>query len=106
MNQKGKKKQMSSSNDFEKRKKILEELKKFTRAEQEELYVILKKNGEEVSENRNGMFFDLLNLKDTTIDKINTLITFCNENRNSFESREKALLNLTAELESGTVEVE
>ena len=34
----------------------LEELKKFTRAEQEELYMILRKNGEEVSENRNGMF--------------------------------------------------
>ncbi len=92
---------MSSNTDFEKRKKMLEELKKFTRAEQEELYMILRKNGEEVSENRNGMFFDLLNLNETTIEKINKLIIFCNENRNSFESREKTLLNLTAELETG-----
>jgi hypothetical protein len=92
---------MSSNTDFEKRKKMLEELKKFTRAEQEELYVILRKNGEEVSENRNGMFFDLLNLNEITIEKINKLIIFCNENRNSFESREKTLLNLTAELETG-----
>jgi hypothetical protein len=46
-----------STADFEIRKRLYEEIKKFNRTEQEELFRILKRENEEVSENRNGIFF-------------------------------------------------
>jgi hypothetical protein len=80
--------------EFESRKKILEEIKHFNRAEQEELYRILRRCNEETSENRNGIFFDLMSLKQETVDKIKEWIVFCNKNRSSFETREKELSDL------------
>jgi len=80
--------------DFETRKKVFEEIKRFNRTELEELYKILRRSAEEVSENRNGMFFDLLSVKDTTLEKIQELIKFCIENRADFEVREKAMSQL------------
>lgn len=91
---------MSRDTEFEKRKKISDEVKKFNRTEQEEMYKILKKNGEEISENKNGMFFDLMNLKETSISKIEELIQFCSENRRNFEMREKEMSNYSASLKN------
>jgi len=84
----------SKDTDFETRKKIFEEIKRFNRTELEELYKILRKNSEEVSENRNGMFFDLLSVRDDTVKRIEELIVFCIQNRADFEIREKALTEL------------
>jgi hypothetical protein len=80
--------------DFETRKKVFEEIKRFNRTELEELYKILRRSSEEVSENRNGMFFDLLSIKNATIEKIQELIKFCIENRADFEVREKVMSQL------------
>lgn len=80
--------------DFETRKRIFEEVKRFNRTELEELYKVLRRGSEEISENRNGMFFDLLSLKDETLEKIEALIVFCKENRANFEVREKVLTDL------------
>jgi len=80
--------------DFETRKRIFEEVKRFNRTELEELYKVLRRATEEVSENRNGMFFDLLCLKEETLVKIDELIIFCKENRANFEVREKVLTDL------------
>jgi hypothetical protein len=88
---------MSKDIEFDSRKKIFEEVKKFSRAEQEELYRILRRNGEEMSENRNGIFFDLMSLKEETVVTIQEWITFCNRNRESFEVREKQMSNLLQE---------
>jgi hypothetical protein len=85
---------MSKDTDFETRKSIFEEIKRFNRTELEELYKVLRRAGEEVSENRNGMLFDLLSVKDDTITKIKELIRFCIENRANFEVREKAMSQL------------
>ena len=54
---------MNKDTDFETRKSIFEEIKRFNRTELEELYKVLRRAGEEVSENRNGMLFDLLSVK-------------------------------------------
>jgi hypothetical protein len=86
--------------DFETRKRIFEEVKRFNRTELEELYKVLRRGSEEVSENRNGMFFDLLSLKDETLEKIDALIVFCKENRANFEVREKALTDLVNSAET------
>lgn len=83
--------------EFENRKKILDDIRNFNRTEQEELYRILRRCEEEMSENRNGIFFDLMVLKTTTIDKIQEWITFCTKNRASFETREKEMSDLLSE---------
>ena len=80
--------------DFEARKRIFDEIKQFNRAEQEELYRILRLCNEELSENRNGIFFDLLSLKQLTIEKIQKHIEFCVKNRLTFENREKEMSDL------------
>ncbi len=49
--------------EYDLRKKMYEEIKTFNRTELEELYKLLRRNSEEISENRNGMFFDLLSIK-------------------------------------------
>jgi hypothetical protein len=85
---------MGLNDDFDIRKQLFEEVKKFNRTEQEELFRILKRADEEMSENRNGIFFDLMSLKVETITKIQDWIKFCAENRSSFEIREKELSDL------------
>ena len=84
--------------DYDTRKKIYEEIKIMTRTEQEELFRILKKCNEEVSENKNGIFFDLMNLQSTTIQKIQEWISFCNKNKVQFEQREKQILEFEKEV--------
>jgi hypothetical protein len=88
--------------EFETRKKIFEEIKQFTRTEQEELYRILRRCNEEMSENRNGIFFDMMVLKGTTIEKIQEWIQFCQKNRDNFESREKVMTSLAGEIQVGS----
>jgi len=87
---------MSGDTEFETRRKIFDEIKKFNRTEQEELYRILKRNSEEISENRNGMFFDLMSLKEETIQSILKWIEFCLKNHTALESREKELSDLAS----------
>jgi hypothetical protein len=84
-----------STNDFEQRKRLHEEIKRFNRTEQEELFRILKRENEEVSENRNGIFFDLAVIKESTLQKIKEWIQFCKKNSSEFEEREKELDMLT-----------
>ena len=84
--------------DYDTRKKLFEEMKKMNRTEQEELYRILKTCNEEVSENKNGIFFDLMNLQGTTIEKIQEWISFCSKNKIQFEIREKQLEKLEKEI--------
>jgi hypothetical protein len=87
---------MSQDPEFEARKKIFEDIKQFNRTEQEELYRILRRCNEEMSENRNGIFFDLLTLNQDTINKIQSWIEFCMKNRVALDTREQemsALLN-------------
>jgi hypothetical protein len=94
---------MNIDKDFEERKKMLDEIKKFTRTEQESLYHILREQSEELSENKNGIFFDLLNLRVDTIQEIKKLIEFVTQNRMNFESREKEMNSLSAELVGGNL---
>jgi hypothetical protein len=86
------------STDYDTRKKLFEEIKKMNRTEQEELYRILKTCNEEVSENKNGIFFDLMNLQGITIEKIQEWISFCSKNKIQFEIREKELEKLEKEI--------
>jgi hypothetical protein len=83
------------STDFETRKRLYDEIKKFNRTEQEELFRILKRENEDLSENRNGIFFDLTTIKENTLNKIKEWIQFCKKNTSEFEEREKEIHLLT-----------
>lgn len=83
--------------DFEQRKALHEEIKRFSRSEQEELFRILKRFNEEVSENRNGIFFDMMSLQATTVTAIQEFVTLSKENRSTFETREKVMNDLANE---------
>ena len=83
------------STDFETRKRLYDEIKKFNRTEQEELFRILKRENEDLSENRNGIFFDLTTIKENTLSKIKEWIQFCKKNTSEFEEREKEIHLLT-----------
>jgi len=50
-----------------------------------------------MSENRNGIFFDLMSLKESTIDTIQKWISFCGKNSLDFQSREKEMSELLTE---------
>lgn len=89
---------MNAAADYDTRKQIYDEIKKMNRTEQEELFRILKKCNEEVSENKNGIFFDLMNLQQDTIQQIQEWLSFCNRNKVQFEIREKAIQELEKEL--------
>jgi hypothetical protein len=88
---------MSGQDDYGLRKRIFDDIKKFSRSEQEELYRILKRNEEEISENKNGMFFDIINLKVETIENIETYIQFTTQNRQELQIREKEMVQLQTE---------
>jgi RNase P protein component len=75
----------------EAKKKILEEIKKFNRTELETLYMILMDHSESLSENKNGIFFDLMNISDEAFGHIKEYIEFCLKTRREHEDRLKEL---------------
>uniref|UniRef100_A0A6C0D7E1 NET domain-containing protein n=1 Tax=viral metagenome TaxID=1070528 RepID=A0A6C0D7E1_9ZZZZ len=77
------------SDDYEKRKQLLEEIKLLTKIEQEGIFRILKSTNSLYSENSNGIFFDLLKLNTETFDEMKQFLDFCKQNRQAFEDREK-----------------
>ena len=77
--------------DYDLRKKMYEEIKTFNRTELEELYKLLRRNSEEISENRNGMFFDLLSIKSDTLNKIKVLLIFVKKTEQILKSEKKNL---------------
>jgi hypothetical protein len=89
---------MNAHAEYDTRKQLYDEIKKMNRTEQEELFRILKKCNEDVSENKNGMFFDLMNLQTETILQIQEWISFCNKNKVQFEIREKVIQELEKEM--------
>jgi hypothetical protein len=84
-----------SDSEYETRKKLLETIKLFSRSEQEEVFRILKRNSEEVSENRNGLFFDIAMLKQKTADELYGWSSFCVQNNKLFSERSKVLEELS-----------
>lgn len=80
-----------SNQEYDDRKKVLEELKKLVRAEQEQIFLILKKHKVEFSENSNGVFFDLSKVPQEPFEEIQKFLIFCNANRTEFEARDREM---------------
>jgi hypothetical protein len=84
---------MSTLTDEEylERKKCLEELKKLVKSEQAQIFRILKKYNVEFTENSSGILFDLTKVSKEAFDEIQTFLSFCQDNRNDFEERDRKM---------------
>ncbi len=78
-----------TSEEYEERKRALEELKLLSKVEQEEVLHILQSTSAEFSENSNGVFFDLCKLPADTFTNIQKYLDFCRKNRDEFAVREE-----------------
>ncbi len=78
-----------SNEEYDERKRFLEDLKKLIKEEQENIYRILKQSNEDFSENSNGIFFDLTKVKLNTFQKMKSYMEFCTKNRENFVIREE-----------------
>lgn len=82
-----------SNEEYERRKKVWDNIKNLVKSEQEELFRIIKQSGVEYSENTNGIFFDVAKLEQPIFEKICKFLEFCQQNRVNFDERDKALEN-------------
>ena len=86
--------------EYEQRKNFLEELKRLTPDQYEDVFRIIKRNDEAYTENSNGIFFDILTLMDETILDMMKYIKFCLENRRQEQNRITEMATLTTEVNS------
>jgi hypothetical protein len=87
-----------SQDEYDRRRKLWEAIKILIKSEQEELYRILKRNEVEVTENTNGIFFDVGKLSQAVVAEIEKFLQFCQQNRVNFEQRDKEMENLRQEV--------
>lgn len=77
--------------EYEDRKRVLSELKKLVKSEQEQIFLILKRYKIEYSENSNGVFFDLSRVGKDAFEEIQKFLVFCQTNRSDFEARDREM---------------
>jgi hypothetical protein len=84
---------MSTLTDEEylERKQCLEELKKLVKSEQTQIFRILKKHKIEFTENSSGILFDLCKVSKEAFVEIQAFLSFCQDNRNDFEERDRKM---------------
>jgi hypothetical protein len=86
-----------SQSEYDERKSFLDDLKLLTKDEYGEMYRILKKNNVSLSENSNGVFFDMLTLSDTTFNDIKNFMELCKGQRKDESARVRTMDNLRVE---------
>lgn len=84
-----------SSEEYEKRKILLQNLKGLSKSEYIEILRILQKHNVQFSENLNGIFFNLCTIDQPTCDALNLFIQFTQKNRVELENREHYISTLT-----------
>lgn len=75
------------------RKKCLDELKNLVKSEQAQIFRILKKYNVEYTENSSGILFDLAKVPKDAFTEIKNFLSFCQDNRNNFEIRDREMEN-------------
>jgi hypothetical protein len=89
-----------SKKEYDERKLFMERLTTLVKSEYEEIYRILKRSNETISENANGIFFNVTDISTETFNKLKAFMDFCMENRNNQDQRIKALEALRNETDS------
>jgi hypothetical protein len=79
---------------YEKRKQLFENLKMLVASEYEEFFRILKRYNEQYTENSNGIFFDVMNLKGETFAEMEKFMEFCMKVRSDESLRLKEMNDL------------
>lgn len=79
---------------YDKRKQLFENLKMLATSEYEEFFRILKRNNEPYTENSNGIFFDVMTLKDESFLEMEKFMEFCVKVRTDEALRLKELKEL------------
>lgn len=84
---------MSNLTDEEylERKRSLEELKNLVKSEQAQVFRILKKFNVEYTENSSGVLFDMTKLSKEAFQELQTFLSFCQDNRKNFETRDREM---------------
>jgi len=80
-----------TNDEYEDRKRVLSELKKLVKSEQEQIFLILKRYKLEYSENSNGIFFDMSRIPREPFEEIQKFLVFCQANRTEFEARDREM---------------
>ena len=93
-----------TNEEYEERKQVLSELKKLVKAEQEQIFLILKRYKVDFSENSNGVFFDLMRVPKEPFEEIKKFLVFCQTNRNDFEARDREMESSRLSLGDNTFE--
>lgn len=80
-----------SQSEYDQRKSFLEDIKNLTKDECKEMYRILKKNNVSLSENSNGIFFDLVALSVETFGEIKGFMELSKNQHNDESARVKEM---------------
>jgi hypothetical protein len=82
---------------YDHRKQFLEQLGVLSRAELEEIFRIIKRNNDIFSENTNGIFFNVADLREDTFIKLNDFMNFCMKNREEQMARVEEMKSIRDE---------
>ena len=80
--------------EYERRKDWLSAIANLSRSEYIEIVRMLKKHGEEYSENNNGIFFNVASVKQETFDALQLFLEFTIQNKKELADREQYLSTL------------
>lgn len=83
---------MSLTNDeYDERRRFLEDLKGLTKTEHEKMLIILRNWNAEFSENSNGVFFDISKTPKEVFQDLQKYMTYCKTIRKEQAEREKEM---------------
>ncbi len=77
-----------SNDEYDERRRFLEELKGLAKPEHLRIFQILRETGAEFSENSNGIFFDVAKVSAETFRKLQACMEFCRAVRKDQADRE------------------
>ena len=78
-----------TNEEYEQRKKFLEDLKLLSKTEHAHIFELLKTDVSDYSENSNGIFFDISKISHETFLKLQTYMNFCMQIRKEQASRDE-----------------
>ena len=78
-----------TNEEYELRRKFLEDLKILSKTEHENMFKILKEDVNDFSENSNGIFFDVSKIGATVFAKLQAYMDFCMQVRKEQASRDE-----------------
>ena len=78
-----------TNEEYESRKKFLEDLKLLSKEEHEHIFSLLKAHTSDYSENSNGIFFDISKISEEIFLKLQAYMKFCMEIRKEQASRDE-----------------